>query len=477
MAKTQPATKPYDIETMPPGIPYIVGNEAAERFSYYGMKAILTVFMTKYLIDINGAPAPMSDVEAREWVHYFGSAVYLFPIFGAIVADWLFGKYKTIICLSIVYCLGHAVMALVDVPQLTGLEPRWTLICALGLIAVGSGGIKPCVSSHVGDQFGKRNQHLLSKVFQWFYFAINLGSAISTLLIPIILDQCGPAYAFGIPGVLMAVATYMFWVGRKSYVHIPPSGKDFFRETFSKTGMLAMLNLFPLYCFVAMFWALFDQTATAWVTQAGSMDRMVMGREILPSQLQAINPILVMIFIPLFSFVLYPMMGKFFKVTPLRKIGIGLFLTIPAFALPAWVQMQIEAGQTPHIIWHFWAYVILTAAEILISITVLEFSYTQAPKKMKSFVMGLNLLSVSLGNLFTARVNHFILNEDGSRNLTEVQYYWFFTACIFVTGIIYVFWSQFYKGKTYIQGDDEPLSSGEQQALKLEAEEEGTTGF
>lgn len=477
MPKTKPATTPFDIETMPPGIPYIVGNEAAERFSFYGMKAILTVFMTKYLIDLNGAPDVMSDIEAREWVHSFGSAVYFFPIIGAIISDWLFGKYKTIICLSIVYCLGHAVMALVDLPQLTGMEPRWTLFCALGLIAVGSGGIKPCVSSHVGDQFGKRNQHLLSKVFQWFYFSINLGSAISTLLIPTILDQWGPSYAFGIPGVLMAVATFMFWVGRNKYVHIPAAGNEFFRETFSKTGLLAMLNLFPLYCFVAMFWALFDQTATAWVTQADAMNRVVMGREILASQLQAINPILVMIFIPLFSFVLYPFMGKFFKVTPLRKIGIGLFLTVPAFALPAWIQMQIEAGQTPHIIWHFWAYVILTAAEILISITVLEFSYTQAPKKMKSFVMGLNLLSVSLGNLFTARVNHFIMNEDGTRNLSEVNYYWFFTACILGTSIIYVIWSQFYRGKTYIQGDEDSVPSEEQKALKLEAEEEGTTGF
>ncbi|HBN76092.1 MAG TPA: MFS transporter [Planctomycetaceae bacterium] len=473
--KKHHATAPYDIETMPPGIPYIVGNEAAERFSYYGMKAILTIFMTKYLIDVTGEPDPMSKEVAREWLHNFGSAVYFFPIIGAILADWLVGKYRMILSLSIVYCLGHAVMAMVDIPQVTGLNPRTTLLIALALIAVGSGGIKPCVSSHVGDQFGAKNQHLLPRVFQWFYFSINFGSAISTLLIPVLLESFGPGIAFGVPGVLMAIATFTFWLGRNNFVHIPPSGNKFFSETFSKTGLLAILNLIPLYLFIAMFWALFDQTASAWVTQAQSMNRMVFGYEVLPSQLQAINPFLVMVFIPLFSYVLYPLMGKFFAVTPLRKIAIGLFLTVPAFALPMWLEMRIAAGENPHIIWHFWAYVIITAAEIMVSITSLEFSYTQAPKRMKSFIMGLYLMSVSLGNFFVARVNHFIQNEDGSSKLTEVEYYQFFTICMFVTAVLFTIFSFFYRGKTYIQDEELAVDAGEY-IPDIEVEEEGTTG-
>lgn len=221
MAHKKPATAPYDIETMPPGIPYIVGNEAAERFSFYGMKAILMIFMTEYLLGSTGELAPMTEPQAKEVMHTFGSAVYFFPLIGAIVSDWLFGKYNMIIWLSLVYCVGHAVMALVDLPQLTGLDPEMTLYIALGLIAIGSGGIKPCVSAHVGDQFGKRNQHLLTRVFQWFYFSINLGSTISTLLVPYLLRAYGPAVAFGVPGVLMALATFVFWMGRHRFVHIP----------------------------------------------------------------------------------------------------------------------------------------------------------------------------------------------------------------------------------------------------------------
>src|SRR5690606_34569459 len=159
MAKS--ATTPPDIKHMPPGVPYIVGNEAAERFSFYGMRTILVIFMTKYLLDMSGNPAPMSEPVAREWFHDFVSAVYFFPILGAIVSDWLFGKYPTIIALSLVYCVGHFVLALMEVPQWVGLEPRTLLFVGLSLIAIGSGGIKPCVSAHVGDQFGPSNQHLL----------------------------------------------------------------------------------------------------------------------------------------------------------------------------------------------------------------------------------------------------------------------------------------------------------------------------
>ena len=139
-------TSPLATPGMPPGVPYIVGNEAAERFSYYGMKAILVVFMTTLLAGRDGAPAPMGEGEAKFWYHAFSSAVYFFPIVGAIVADFLLGKYPTIMLLSLVYCAGHAALAL-D-------ETRSGLAVGLALIAVGSGGIKPCVSAHVGDQFG-----------------------------------------------------------------------------------------------------------------------------------------------------------------------------------------------------------------------------------------------------------------------------------------------------------------------------------
>ena len=208
--------KPIQTKELPKGIPYIIANEAAERFSFYGMKAILVVYMTQYL-HITQGEINLSEENAKVYFHLFSSAVYFFPVIGALISDIFFGKFKTIIFLSIVYCLGHFVLA-VD-PSKLG------LVIGLSLIAIGSGGIKPCVSAHVGDQFGQTNSFLLSKVYGWFYISINLGAFISTLLIPYCLKHYSAHVAFGIPGLFMLLATLFFWMGRFKFIHIKPEKK------------------------------------------------------------------------------------------------------------------------------------------------------------------------------------------------------------------------------------------------------------
>ena len=449
---------PVQTTVMPKGIPYIIGNEFAERFSFYGMKGILVVFMTKYLLDSSGNDAFMSEAKAKEVYHLFTAAAYFFPILGSLLSDIVLGKYLTIITLSLGYCVGHACLAAMDVPLATSFfEPETWLFLGMGAIAIGAGGIKPCVSAHVGDQFGSKNQHLVSKTFSWFYFSINVGASTSMILTPLLLVNYGPWLAFGLPGVLMALATVFFWMGRKVFVHIPPGGLEKFKqESFSPDGIRSVLNLIPLFLiFIAMFWAIFDQAGSAWVLQAQDMDRNFLGFEWLEAQVQAVNPVLILILIPLFAYGIYPFLGRFFKVTPLRKIGIGLFLCAGAFAISGWIQMQIDAGETPSIGWQFLAYVVLTAAEVLVSITGLEFAYTQAPKKMKSFIMGIFFLGVSFGNLFAAAVNHYIQNEDGTVSLEGADYYWFFTQVMGATAVIYLIYSRFYKGGYFVQGDDD----------------------
>jgi POT family proton-dependent oligopeptide transporter len=399
-------TTPTDAAGMPPGIPYIIGNEAAERFSYYGMRTILTIFMVRYLYLMSDTILPaMSKAEAQERYHTFSSWVYLFPILGAIVADAFTGKYRIIIAVSVLYCLGHLALAFMGGG---GLSAETWLWLGLFLIALGSGGIKPCVSAHVGDQFGKRNQHLMEKVYQWFYFAINFGSTLSTLLTPWLLEWYGPHVAFGVPGVLMAIATLMFWLGRNRYIHVPPGGTAFLAEVFSRDGILTILRLSLVYLCIAVFWSLFDQTSSAWVLQAEDMNLRWLGIDWLPSQIQVLNPILVMVMIPLFQFLVYPLVGRLVRLTPLRKIGIGLFTMAAGFGLSALVQGWIDGGARPSVAWQFVAYVIVTAAEIMVSITGLEFSYSQAPKTMKSVIMAVWMLSISLGNYVTAVVNHWI---------------------------------------------------------------------
>ncbi|MBM3862335.1 MAG: POT family MFS transporter [Verrucomicrobia bacterium] len=404
-------TSPSDIEGMPPGVPHIIGNEAAERFSFYGMKAVLAVFMVNYLhlMDGHGA-AGMSEADATARVHLFNGAVYLTPLLGALLADIFIGKYRTIILLSLVYCAGHAALACMG---LFGDSPWW-LAAGLGLIALGSGGIKPCVSAHVGDQFGVRNAHLLPRIFNWFYFSINIGAFLSMLLTPWLLEWYGPHWAFGVPGVLMALATLVFWMGRRRFVHVPPAGRGFLREVFSGEGVRAMLKLLPLYLFVAMFWALFDQTGSTWVFQSQDMDRRFLGFEWLPAQIQSLNSVFVLTFIPLFAYVAYPLGDRVWKLTPLRKVGLGLFLMTASFIVVAQIQEWIDAGQRPSIGWQILAYALLTMAEVMVAIVSLEYAYTQAPKTMKSLLMCFYLAAVSVGNFFVAGVNRVIQIPDAA---------------------------------------------------------------
>ncbi|MFA7613419.1 MAG: oligopeptide:H+ symporter, partial [Candidatus Caldatribacteriota bacterium] len=201
------ATTNTDNNKFPPQIKYIVGNEACERYSYYGMRSILTVFMIQVLL--------FQEAKATSVYHLFAGACYLTPLLGAWISDRIWGKYKTILYLSLIYCVGHAVLAI--------WETEYGLYVGLGLIALGSGGIKPCVSAHVGDQFKANQQHLLKKIYELFYFMINFGSFFSTLITPWTLDKFGPSVAFGIPGILMFIATFIFWLGRKQFVHVPPT--------------------------------------------------------------------------------------------------------------------------------------------------------------------------------------------------------------------------------------------------------------
>jgi len=552
MSDSQYRTTPENTKGMPPGVPYIIGNELAERFSFYGMKAILTVFMTKHLLDAAGKPDFMADEEAKAIYHLFTAGAYFFPMIGAIISDVLWGKYRTILLISLMYCFGHAALALMDIGPLLGTwNMRPFMYLGLVLIAIGAGGIKPCVSAHVGDQFGPGNKHLLTQVFNWFYFSINLGAAVSTFLTPLLLVKFGPWAAFGLPGILMAIATFLFWLGRNNFIHVPPSGwAKFKEETLSVDGLRALKNLTPLFLvFVPLFWAIFDQTGSAWVLQAESMNRNFAGMEWLESQVQVVNPALILTLIPIFTYILYPAMGLLFKTTPLRKIGIGFILTASAFGISGLIEQAIEDRQAeptqklwqsmmddttppasiqgiqqigeiggvkttdeqklanenadvsalwattkttltapgtlrdsvraarafgweqdeirpftdsmPNIGWQFLAYLVLTSAEILVSIVCLEFAYTQSPPRMKSFVMGVYLLGVSLGNLYVSGLNFVMDNTrdiDGKTFLDGPAYYYAFSIAMLVATVGFVFFAQRYKGETYIHGAADVLA-------------------
>lgn len=450
MTKSKHLTAPVPSKKTPAGIPYILTNEAAERFSFYGSRCILVFFMTHLLKNASGALAPMTAEQSKTWFHLFVSAVYFTPLLGALISDIWLGKYRTILWFSVLYCFGFVALAL-D-------QTRLGLATGLILIAIGSGVIKPCVSANVGDQFGETNKHLINRVYHWFYFAINLGAFISNLLVPELLERYGATVAFGVPGVFMVLATIAFWLGREKFVHIPRGGLEFVKECFSGEGIRAIGKLGIIYIFVAPFWALFDQMDSAWMLQAEKMNRDWLGHTWLPTQIVAVNPLMILILIPVFSYVIYPAINKVFPLSSLRKIGLGLLLAGSPFVVSALIEAKIVAGGAPSIGWMVLGYVLLTSSEIMVSITCLDFSYTQAPKRMKSFIMAVFLLSISLGNAFTAIVNAVIENEDGTSKLAGAQYFWFFAGVMFVTALLFIPVARRYPVKNYIQ-DEAPAKA------------------
>lgn len=440
-------TAPLKTDRMPPGIPYIVGNEAAERYNFYGMRSILVIFMTGHLLNAAGQPDYMAPDEAKSWYHFFMSANYALPTLGAILADAFWGKYRTIIWLSLVYCLGSIALAF-D-------HTRMGLLLGLGLIAIGSGGIKPCVSAHVGDQFGTTNQHLLSRAFGWFYFAINSGSSVAIFFTPLILARFGAGWAFGIPAVLMLLATVIFWFGRHAYAHIPPAKETFFRDNFNREGLAIIARLAGIYAFITVFWSLYDQHGGEWVLQAVKLDReftlLWWHFTIEAGQVQVLNGIFILLLIPFCQYWLYPAISRIFPLTALRKIGLGFFATTCAFLIIAWIESRLTAGQKPHVAWQAPAFLLLSLGEVMVSVTSLEFAYTQAPRKMKSIIMSLYLLAISFGNLFTAFVYRFIGNPDGTSKFTGVAFNLFFAAFCAITGLLFALYARSYREKTILQ--------------------------
>jgi POT family proton-dependent oligopeptide transporter len=344
----------------------------------------------------------------------------------------------------------------------------------LFLIALGSGGIKPCVSAHVGDQFKKGQEALLAKVFNLFYFMINFGSFFSTLITPWTLKEYGPSVAFGIPGVLMLIATFIFWLGRHKYVHVPPTksdgngflnvlktalttpakaGQGFWDRATQKHGKLnvegaqAVWNISKVFAAVSVFWALFDQHGSSWVIQASKMNLNFMGIDFEPSQISAWNPIMVMGLIPLFTFGIYPLLEKLgFAMTPLKRMTWGMFIAAFSFIMAAFIQVGLDQGQNLNVMWQFFPYLVITVAEVMVSITGLEFAYTQAPKSMKSSVMSMWLLTVFFGNQLVSLITMVEIFPVASSS-----YFFFFAAVMGFFAFVFAFLASRYKLQNFME--------------------------
>ncbi len=506
---------------LPRQIPFIIANEAAERFSFYGMRNILTPFLISTLLLF----VPLADrtSEAKHVFHTFVIGVYFFPLLGGFLADRFFGKYNTIFWLSLVYVAGHACLAIFE-DNLTG------FYFGLFLIALGAGGIKPLVSAFVGDQFDHTNKNRAKVVYDAFYWSINFGSFFASLLMPLFLKNYGPSVAFGIPGLLMALALLIFWLGNKKYVHVPPAAPSPDSLTrVARTALLArkpgqgrpglvvavigvigavaalamsyswgfvisactalvlllafggigtgmqlerarghhpdeavegvraVLRILIVFALVTPFWSLFDQKASTWIVQANAMTSPVLNLfgwefQVLPAQMQALNPLLVMLLIPFNNFAVFPLLRAIgIEPTALRRMTAGIALSGAAWLVIGWIQLSMDGGTPMSILWQLAPYALLTMGEVLVSATGLEFAYSQAPQSMKGSIMSFWTLAVTVGNLWVLIVNASVKNDvvmghiaDSGLSTIAFQMF-FFAGFALLTALAFALYARRYK--------------------------------
>ncbi|UGQ45368.1 POT-type proton-dependent oligopeptide transporter [Massilia endophytica] len=507
---------------LPRQIPYIVATEGCERFSFYGMRNILTPFLISTLL----AFIPLMEdrtSEAKHVFHTFVIGVYFFPLLGGFLADRFYGKYNTIFWLSLIYVIGHGCLAVFE-DNLTG------FYFGLFLIALGSGGIKPLISAFVGDQFDQTNKNKAKIVFDAFYWMINFGSFFASLLMPVFLKNLGPSIAFAIPGLLMLTAWIVLWSGRKKYVNVPPAAPN--ENSFTRVaqtallakkpgegrpglvvaligalgavaslimsykwgfvigactalvlvlafggigtsmqlerargkhgdeaveGVRAVLRILIVFALVTPFWSLFDQKASTWIVQANSMTSPMLSIfgwefQLLPAQMQAMNPLMVMILIPLNNILIFPILRALgIEPTALRRMGAGIALSGLAWIIIGWIQISMDAGTPMSLLWQLLPYIVLTMGEVLVSATGLEFAYSQSPASMKGSITGFWQLAVTVGNLWVLIVNSSVKNDAvlghiaGTGMSTIAFQMFFFAGFALLTALVFMLYAMRYK--------------------------------
>lgn len=399
----------------------IILNEFCERYCFYSIRSILFTFLLNSY--------SLSTERATFLVHSFVFLSYLFGVFGGLIADGFLGRYKTIVYFNFLYFLGN-LMILFSSYHVN----LFTLVVSLALISIGTGGLKPCISAFGGDQL--RSKKEVEGFFSLFYFSINAGSLFGILLSPIfasykcINNNCYTT-SFKVSTLVHSLSVVLFLIGSKSYIKKQPdkqfvirlwkylkvkylSTKKIDEEDNSEIQIIcpdmqkdvqATLKIFKVFMFVPFFWMLNDQYSSSWIDQGNRMissfNLFNIQFNLYPSQMAAVNAVSVIFMIPLFVKYFYPFFYKrgYLK-NPLEKMYFGLAFTIASFLISILIQILIELKYKINLLFQVPQYLLLTAGEVLMSITGLQFAYSQSPESMKSLVFSGWLLTTAVGNFY-----------------------------------------------------------------------------
>jgi POT family proton-dependent oligopeptide transporter len=441
---------------------FIFWGEFAERCSYYGMRAILPLYLTSALLFPDDKMTPIYS--------YFKSACYFLPLLGGYLADRFFGKYWTIVGFSVPYVLGHFIL---------GIQTELALFIALALLAGGSGVIKPNISTLMGKTYDQKRpgqKALLTSAFLWFYFSINVGATLSLWGLPKMRDHFVDSYlarydlreettkladgtegkswfattdgsrkaitkeeadeiklqarryayplAFQVPAWLMVAALGAFAMGKRFYAVETIDRNRVVSPEESAERWRVLGRLAGVFGLIVFFWVAYEQNDNLWTLFARDhiAERFTdpnTGREVetcvlrlgtwyaefAPDGFQFINSLLIIMLVPLFGVMWRKIdpLGKRFP--PATKIFWGFLWTAAAAGVMALAAFQAADGVKVTAWWMVLGYFVLTIGEILLYGTGLELSYTAAPANMKGFVTACFLVTNTLGNLINTRLS------------------------------------------------------------------------
>ncbi|NRA44516.1 MAG: peptide MFS transporter [Oligoflexales bacterium] len=380
----------------PKGLFILFFTELWERFSYYGMRAILVLYMISLTTDKNPGFG-WDEATALGIYGWYTMAVYLASIPGGIIADRFLGQKKTVMLGGALLCAGHIVLAI---------NAMWAFFLGLALIVLGVGALKPNISTMVGGLYEPSDIRRESG-FTIFYIGINLGAFLAALLVGFVGEQIGWHYGFGLAGIGMLIGQAVYIMGQKHLKHV---GNKYLDE--SSEGGLSKQPLSPVekdriivllisFLIVIVFWGAFEQAGGLMnIYTKQKINRMMFGFEIPASTFQSLNPLFIMMFGTLVATYWMGRKRKNKESSSLFKMAVGTMIMGLGFLLMSFAALETQTSSNGQaaMFWLVGAYFLHTIGELCASPVALSFITRLAPAKYASIMMGVFFACTGLGN-------------------------------------------------------------------------------
>jgi len=379
----------------PRGLYTLFFTEMWERFSYYGMRAILVLYLVAQTRDDSMGGLGWTNKEALALYGWYTMLVYVMSVPGGWIADRICGQKKAVMYGGILLCLGHGTLAL------HGITAFYT---GLALIILGVGLLKPNISTMVGGLYAAGDDRR-DKGFTIFYIGINLGAFLASVIVGYVGEKIGWHYGFGLAGIGMLAGQLQYMMGWK---HLQGVGEAVAGANATHPSLNAPLTkiekdrvivLLLSFLIVIVFWGAFEQAGGLMnIYTEQTVDRMLFGFEIPASWLQSLNPLFIMILGTGVAAYWYKRNHAGKEATSLFKMAIGTIIMGSGFLWMVGASMQSNSGQSAAMYWLVLAYLFHTIGELCASPVALSFITKLAPAKYASLMMGLYFAMTGLGS-------------------------------------------------------------------------------